>query len=476
MPNFDVRTVYLIIAVLYILMSVVTWGVMVTHRTTSINYWCSGSALTGLAFLFMGLRGTAPNLLAYPIANLALFAGIALHVQGLRTELKPAIPPRVWVSVTLLMGAGYTFIYYWVESPLWRLRGPYIVYILILAMLAMLISYARQIASLENSRGAKWIANVYFVVVLALAIRQVSVFTNMASRIAESSDPTMQLLVLTLVLAPIVSHLGYMGLALDRSRRREIAAAAARAREEVSRRLGAQIAQLDRQRSMGTMAITLGHELSQPLAAAMTNTQVAIRGLQAGKFSSAQTLEFLEKILHNVQRGKHIIDRIRSYVRPATTELEPVDLVEVVQEASALLVDEARNLGVHVSLAPVVPRAQVLGERIQISQVVVNILRNAMQALKNHGGGLRHIQVAVLTSAGRAIVKIADNGPGVPAEVLAQVGTPFFTTKEDGLGMGLAISRGITEHFGGLLSITPAPEGGTTVTLDFPALADGPRA
>lgn len=265
-----------------------------------------------------------------------------------------------------------------------------------------------------------------------------------------------------------IGHFGYVGLALDRSMRREVKTAAALARDEESRRLGEQIAQLDRQRSLGEMSASLGHELNQPLTAILTNAQVARRGLLAGRFDTAQLTEFIDKIIQNTQRASQIIDRIRGFIRPVATRREPVNLVSVTREVIDLVADAAKSRKINLSLAPDGQPVWVTGDSIQLSQIVLNVVRNACEAVSQMTN--REIRIAIFNRDGRAILQIRDTGPGLAPEVLSQAGNPFFTTKSSGLGMGLSISRSIAEQHGGTLTIANADSGGAQVDLDLAVL------
>jgi C4-dicarboxylate-specific signal transduction histidine kinase len=274
---------------------------------------------------------------------------------------------------------------------------------------------------------------------------------------------------LSFVLASVVGHIGYVGLALDRSMRREIDTATALARDEVSRRLSGKIAHLDRQRSLGTMAASLGHELNQPLTAILISAQVARRGLLSERFSSGQMIEFFEKIVSSTQRASQIIERIRGFIRPTAELREPVDLAKAVAQVRALVADEAKTRSVTFSVATMAAPILVLGDPVQLSQVILNVVRNALDALAD--ASRREIQVSLQRLQDRAVLRIRDTGPGLRPELLAQIGTPFFTTKSTGLGMGLSIARSIVEQFSGTLVIRNADGGGTLVELNFPALA-----
>jgi len=278
----------------------------------------------------------------------------------------------------------------------------------------------------------------------------------------------------------VVTDYCYMGLALERSMRREIKAAAHQAREEEGRRMGLQVAQLDRQRSLGELSATLGHELNQPLTAILTNAQVGQRGLQSGRIQQDQIAEIFAKIIANTQRASQIIERIRDFIRPAEVRREKVNLNRLVHEMAKLVADVANSRQVTVVLPdhPGGPDGLddrndvwVLGDPIQLSQIVLNVLRNAIEALGH--AARREIHVSCSSANGQTQVRIHDSGGGFSAQTLAKMGTPFFTTKSTGLGMGIAISRSIAEQHGGTLTFANAAAehgGGAIVELRLPNL------
>ena len=237
---------------------------------------------------------------------------------------------------------------------------------------------------------------------------------------------------------------------------------------ETNLRLRNKIAQLDRQRSLGSLSASLGHELNQPLAAILTNAQVARKGLQEGRADAAQVVNFLDKIAHNTQRASAIVKRIQQYIRPSTPLLVPVDLYQVTLEMMDLVGDEARLCGASFVLPFRQEIVQVLGDSIQLSQIILNVFCNALEALEH--APRREIHVSLGRTDSRAILQIRDTGPGLSPEALAQAGAPHFTTKQTGLGLGLSISRSIAEQFKGTLSIVNAPDGGAVAELNLPAL------
>jgi C4-dicarboxylate-specific signal transduction histidine kinase len=251
--------------------------------------------------------------------------------------------------------------------------------------------------------------------------------------------------------------------------RRELKTAADRARFEERRHLSEQIAQLDRQRSLGELSASLGHELIQPLTAILTNAQVVQRGLQSGRFDTQQHTEFNSSIILNTKRAAEIIERIRTFIRPSAMRLEPVDLREVAHDVASLVASDVRRNKVMLDLAGCEPGIRVMGDPIQLSQIVLNVFRNALDAMGQSTE--RQLRVFCTSVDGRAILRVNDTGPGLSPDALAKVGTPFFTTKTAGLGMGVSISRSIAAQHGGSLTLANAAQGGCVAVLNLPAIA-----
>ena len=470
MMALDIRTAFVIIAWLYLTLPTFVWIVLAPQRKRAVRLWCGGGLLTGAGFLLVGLRGSIPDLASHETANLLLFVGTVSLIQALRLDLGIEWRRKHVVWAVLANFLAYLAIRHGVQDAGLRLRLFYVLYAVWIGLIWHLAVLARRIAAVEKSDSARWIARVYFLVAAALVLRQWLVLSGSSKDPVLDAGLDMKIVSLMAVLASVVGHISYVGLMLDRSARRSIDAAAARARDDVNRRLGAQIAQLDRQRILGTMSASLGHELTQPLSAILLSAGSAQRGVLAGTVDAIKLTEFLDIIVDSTRRASNIIERIRSFIRPSELKREVLDLGRIVHEVMALIAEEAQSCHVAVSCElPSVP-VHVAGDAIQFSQVVLNVLRNAVEAL----GGVtqRELHITVIHEQGRAIVRIRDTGPGLSSAALALAGTPFFTTKASGLGMGLSISREIIKQFKGTFFINNAATGGALVELAWPALDD----
>jgi C4-dicarboxylate-specific signal transduction histidine kinase len=160
-------------------------------------------------------------------------------------------------------------------------------------------------------------------------------------------------------------------------------------------------------------------------------------------------------------------------LRPGSAAVGRVDLGQVVREVSELVAAEARAHGVRLSLELPADPVTVRGDALQLSQVVLNLLRNAIEAAAGHAA---FVSVRAVQGDGRALLTVEDGGPGLTPAALQKAGQPFFTTKAGGLGLGLSISRAIAEQHGGTLRLANAPAGGARAELDLPSCAEPPAA
>jgi two-component system sensor kinase FixL len=217
---------------------------------------------------------------------------------------------------------------------------------------------------------------------------------------------------------------------------------------------------------MGTMASALAHELNQPLAAICNYTR-ATRRILEGKDADASQLavEGIEQAEEAAHRAGEIVRRIRSFVSGDGTPRKPEDLTAIVEEACAFGLAEARAHGVRQEIRIAPNEYEVLVDRIQIQQVLINLLQNAVDALKSTP--MPRIIVTARAENGCAIVT-ADNGAGVSELAQKTLFEPFSTTKNNGMGMGLAICRTIIEAHEGRLGWAVSPENETQFSFSIP--------
>ena len=450
----------MIVGILYLFMPTFTWIVLAKQRTLQVTYWCLGGVLVGCGATLMALSGSVPGPMAFAVVATCWVSSHFLRVQSLRLDLGAPLRwqwmvPSAVTLIALVLGTRYGL----GELVLSAQANS-----LIAALFYVYIAWlAYRISVNEHSRSAGWISWVYGLLGCSLFYRVYTLAISQPSPDVFLDKKETALIAITGLFSAVIGHFGYLGLALDRARRRELQAVANKVRDEERLRLGTQIAQLDRQRSVGELSASLGHELNQPLTAILTNAQVVQISLQKTPLDG-QTIGLLtEKIIHNTKRAAQIIERIRAFIRPSVPSESKVDLNTLVHEVISLVADDltSRQVTLHLHLAS--NALLVKSDFIHLSQVVLNLLRNAIDAVTTQTDG--QITVTTARRYGKAVLWVRDNGIGLSAEAVAQAGEPFFTTKAQGLGVGLSISKSIAAQYDGTLTLINAPIGDRTGAL-----------
>ncbi|AEH82034.1 PAS domain-containing sensor histidine kinase [Sinorhizobium meliloti] len=246
-------------------------------------------------------------------------------------------------------------------------------------------------------------------------------------------------------------------------------------REESAARLEqiqAELARLARLNEMGEMASTLAHELNQPLSAIANYSHGCTRLLRDMDDAVATRIrEALEEVASQSLRAGQIIKHLREFVTKGETEKAPEDIRKLVEESAALALVGSREQGVRTVFEYLPGAEMVLVDRIQVQQVLINLMRNAIEAM-------RHVDRRELTirtmpaDPGEVAVVVEDTGGGIPEEVAGQLFKPFVTTKASGMGIGLSISKRIVEAHGGEMTVSKNEAGGATFRFTLPAYLD----
>lgn len=247
------------------------------------------------------------------------------------------------------------------------------------------------------------------------------------------------------------------GIIVERARGEE------RAREQL-----AQLAHVARLATMGEMASGLAHELNQPLCAITNFTEACLELMNQDGHDSTQLSQTLREIGKQAQRAGGVIRRLRDFVKGRAPQRESVDINKILREVVALTSVEARQSEVRVRMSLAKRLPKVFADSIQIEQVLVNLVRNAFEAMHDATVSRKLLTIGTLRRKGCVEVTVSDNGPGIPAETKERLFEPFFTTKSHGMGMGLSISRSILEVHEGNMWVTSNRNGGTTFHFTLP--------
>jgi two-component system, LuxR family, sensor kinase FixL len=247
-------------------------------------------------------------------------------------------------------------------------------------------------------------------------------------------------------------------------------------RQEAERRiqdLQAELLHASRLSVMGQMASTMAHELNQPLTAVTNYLEAGRQLLATNGGRPGRIAEMMEKAIGQAQRAGDVIRRLRGFVSKGETERRVQSLNQLVEEALALALVGARQRGVRTSfdLDHTVP--PVLVDHVQIQQVVLNLVRNAIEAMEQVDRRELVIGTRAIPELGMAEVVVADTGPGVAPEVVDCLFQPFVTTKQTGMGLGLSICREIVEAHHGRLTMVPGHSGGAVFRMTLPIAGRG---
>lgn len=238
-----------------------------------------------------------------------------------------------------------------------------------------------------------------------------------------------------------------------------------RASERELRQQQERLEHVTRLGTLGEMAAGIAHEINQPLTAIATYAAAAQRMLASGRIDNERLDDVLGKVAAQAERAGQIIERVRELARRQSPAQELCDINVITTEALKLAEVDARynDAAIEVDLGTNLPRAWL--NSIQIQQVVLNLMRNAIEA----GTGRCKIQVRTCARGDEALlIEVEDNGPGVPQELQAEIFNPFFTTRSEGTGMGLSISRSIVASHGGKIEVETGAAGGAVFRVTLP--------
>jgi len=234
---------------------------------------------------------------------------------------------------------------------------------------------------------------------------------------------------------------------------------------EKLRQLEAELAHINRVSMLGEMAASLAHEIKQPISAAITCANSCIEWLAHDPPNIERALATVARIDRYGKRTAEIIDRIRSFYKKSHSERELVDVNGIIDEMLALLQGEATRFSIEMRAELATELPKTMADRVQLQQVFMNLMLNAIEAMKESGG---HFTVKSELQDGQLQFSVSDTGVGLPTENLDQIFSAFFTTKPQGSGMGLAISRSIVESHGGRLWASDNDGRGATFRFTVP--------
>ncbi|HEV7719626.1 MAG TPA: ATP-binding protein, partial [Arsenicitalea sp.] len=236
--------------------------------------------------------------------------------------------------------------------------------------------------------------------------------------------------------------------------------------EEALLKVRADLAHVTRVTTLGELSASIAHEVNQPLAAIVTNGEVGLRLLESDLADIAETREVLAAMISDGRRASEIIRRLRTLTMKTEPQKSELDLNDIIADVMQLVREEVhgKHVSLRLELAPALP--QVLGDRVQLQQVIINLLLNAIEAMAGVDGRPRDLVIrSQRHGLGQVLIAVQDSGAGIEPQIAKEIFEAFYTTKPDGMGMGLSICRAIVESHGG--TIWASANDGPGATFQF---------
>jgi C4-dicarboxylate-specific signal transduction histidine kinase len=242
-----------------------------------------------------------------------------------------------------------------------------------------------------------------------------------------------------------------LGLLWEHRRRRRL--------EVEGRQRMAELAHMNRQATAGQLSASIAHELNQPLGAILNNVEAAKLIVASPSPNLEEIRTILDDIQRDDERASKVIKRLRRLLTRGAFDPRQVDLNKVVRDVVRIASAQAIAHGVELDSNLAQQPLRVKGDKVQLQQVILNLIVNGIDAIAETPNGVREIVCRSWASDGQALISIRDTGPGIPADRLERLFEPFFTTKHDGMGMGLSIAHAIIKAHGGKISAETRPSG-----------------
>lgn len=460
----DMGTLFRVSALLFLLMSMMTWMMLGRPRRGATLLWCSGGVLVGVSVWLISLRGQISDFWSYGVAQTAYLGSFLVLAQSLRMDMQRAWR-WPWLAAALLAYAAVIVLGF---DDKGSQELAVLVRLVNCVGLSILTASALMLARQERSRNAWFMTIGYGLMTASMGLAALATVQGQANLQTMQNSVFSHILGGVSLLTLLLSYMGYLGLALERSLRHNMALRRAQWQAQQWRERSQALALLDRQRTLGVLANSLGHAILQPLTASLLQVQITRRMLQMATPDVQQVQTSLAQVVQGLRRSADMVEHIRNFLRPlpATEPAGTLPLQSVMQDAHDLLRQELMYQGVTLHLRGPSAPVCVQAERLPLTQALVQVLRNAMQALQ--GQPHRTMDMTLATDGFEAWIEVSDSGPGFPPRMLSSHLAHPLPTSDMQTEMGLTMTRSILAHFQGRLSLENLQGGGARVRMTLP--------
>jgi len=489
----DTQTTIFMICFVYVMLHGAIWLALQEHRSYQVKLWCGCGMLSGVAVVLLAMRGTVPEFVFMVVAQFLMLVGNWGRMVSLRIYLLPAPQHRAHAVYTLLNTAYFALFVYliYVQEAEWEALMVFNAFYAVLCFDYFRIG--RQIHNQQASLGANLLMWAGLTLTVTLGIRTVGVF--LSGTIDDLYQPSWHQAVMVFgqFTAITLSNVAFLRIFLEIAERKKMATAQELAvtterasamhnqsvhlklllqeREEIIR----QLALFNKTAGMGALVASLAHELNQPLTAIQLNAEL-IESAFAHNSSEAlddpALKEAMGDLMKDNQRAANIIRTLRNMFGSGNKTLSTFDMNELVSDV--VLICKARlhrnviDLVIDLSPQPL----YFTGDKSQLQQVLLNLITNANDAFLPSQAHAKRIEVRTQWHNDKMVVSVTDNGTGIAPEIAASMFELLRTNKDDGMGVGLWLSRTIVESHHGSIDFVTSPGVGTTFTVTLPVTSE----
>lgn len=464
--SFHLATAYVVMGVLYLFMPLSVWYALRRVRSRTVTEWCLGGTCFGIGLLMLGQRGNWPEWVTFELAATLTIGAQLLRITALRRDLNKPLAGS-WSVMLLLV---YVVAYVWLrryDGDVERTSYYLLSLVFLMVYFGWIAVLALALARQGRITSGVWLAIAYAPLSVVMGLQIYRYFSIEGQLYPLASDWSSIAQVLFGNLAAVIGNIAFMGIFIERAIRKQVTLAAEQAKMAEAQRLERHLAQLDRVRGIGMISASMAHELSQPMSSLQLIAEQAKMEIDAGAASPERTRTHLQRILEQSAHVREVVNRIRSFVKNQDPPHSAVSLAQVHQNVMALMAHLIQGDRVEVNWQPQTLPLWVTGDAVQLTQVLLNVYRNAIDATSQQA--IKRLDVRAWQAGDWVHLQVSDNGPGFSEQALAHGNEGFFSTKTGGLGLGLLISRQIIQAHGGVMNLTHAPEGGACIQIQLRA-------
>ena len=491
--HLDTQTTIFMICFVYLMLHGAIWLALLEYRSFQVKLWCASGMISGVAVVLLAIRDSVPDVVFFYVAQFLMLIGNWGRMVALRMYLLPAPQERAYLVYTVANAAYFVVFCYLIyfQQAEWEALLLFNGFYALLCFDYFLIG--KKLSTQRASFGAQLLMWAGLTLSVTLAIRTLGV--AMLGDINDIYAPTWDqaIMVAGQFTAITLSNVAFLRIFLEIAERKKIAMthelAVTNERANAMRKTSIELKQLLQEREeiirqlaifnktagMGALVACLAHELNQPLTAIQLNAELidsALESTDTHATSDHAVKEAMHDLMKDNQRAATIIKTLRNMFGNGRKLMSTFDLNELVNEVLLLCKSKlsTSHIALKVELHP--ESTWITGDKSQLQQVLLNLITNATDAFAADSSKQKRMTVRTQLQDHRVLLTVTDNGEGIAPEIAAVIFDLLRTTKEDGMGIGLWLSRTIVESHQGTIDFETSASNGTTFTVNLPATTE----